>query len=389
MALTAHKWELANATDILEWMEASGVKERLLSDICMAVKQCVYTTNRSESSFRYETIKQYPDALAKCDDIDFNDRAQAVAYLALHMADRYCRTWLVLEQVLAAGKLPIGKSGNFSVLDVGSGPGPGVFAVRHFYAALAHYAKLHNSQFKVEVVGRIGIVERSYGMASVMHHFAESLLMIERGDAPTRKRNPCFDELITSSISFHSGHQDFENFNFEDMHIAPRYWITASEEAPTEDQEETHAASRRTPTAYSLILMVNFLTTEQMTKQFDGALDKLMCRGLTPGGIILCIGARKEVEEYRRIYDKIDQKAHDANLRKVESLDDPLKADEPQYVPKMLSQLCHEIWRYLSVDNDTTDVEASLKKMGCEDIFNPNVNFDLPFFSAHVYRRGA
>ncbi len=234
MAMTAHKWELANAADILEWMETSGVKERLLSDICMAVKQCVFTTNQSEPDFRYEILKQYPEALANCNKIDFNDQAQAVAYLALHMADRYCRTWLVLEQLLAAGNLPIGKSGNFSVLDVGSGPGPGVFATRHFYAALAHYTRAHNSDFKVEVVGRIGIVERSYGMASVMHHFAEFLLMIERGYETARKKNPCFEELITSSISFHSGHQDFENFNFEDMRIAPRHWITASEETPTE-----------------------------------------------------------------------------------------------------------------------------------------------------------
>lgn len=388
MPITARKWELANAADILAWMEISGAKERLLSDICLAVKRCVLTTNRAEPSFRHEILKQYPEALANCDDIDFNDRAQAVAYLALHMADRYSRTWLVLEELLTAGKLPLGKSGNFSVLDVGSGPGPGVFAVRHFYAALAHYTKLHDSELKVEVVGRIGIVERSYGMAGVMHHFAEVLLMIERGD-DTRDKNPCFEELITSSISFHSGHQDFENFNLEDMRVAPRYWITANEETPTDEQEKKHAASKHTPSAYSLILMINFLTTKQMVRQFDSVIDKLMHRGLTPGGVIMCLGARKEGEgKYRRIYDTLDQKAFSANLIKMGLASDSLRTDSPQYVPEMLAALSHEIWRHLAADNDTAFVEASLKKMGCEDIFNADIAFDLPYFSAHVYRKG-
>ncbi len=126
-----------------------------------------------------------------------------------------------------------------------------------------------------------------------------------------------------------------------------------------------------------------------MIKQFDRALDKLMHRGITPGGVIMFVGACKENgEKYGRIYDAIDQKAYDANLKKIALLPEPLRADKPQYVPEMLAQLSHEIWRYLSTDNDTITVEKKLKIMSCEDIFNSNVAFELPFFSAHVYRRG-
>jgi hypothetical protein len=45
----------------------------------------------------------------------------------------------VLERLMLRSMLPIGKSGRFAAIDIGAGPGPSIFAIRNFYAALASY----------------------------------------------------------------------------------------------------------------------------------------------------------------------------------------------------------------------------------------------------------
>jgi len=113
-------------------------------------------------------LRQFPRVWRPHDDLEFSDPTQALAYLILHLPDRYTRMFQVLECLLSSGRLPLGKGDNFAAIDIGAGPGPGIFAIRSFYAALAHYVSLHDPSRPVATLGSTDVVERSQGMPCAM-----------------------------------------------------------------------------------------------------------------------------------------------------------------------------------------------------------------------------
>jgi hypothetical protein len=148
-AATARRWQRAHGQAAVDWMHSSGVAHRMLADICTAVETTVGWLVDGDPQRAQWVLRQYPQVLSRCDDLRFNDPAQALAYLILHLPDRYARMFQVLEHLLLRGALPLGKSGNFAAIDIGAGPGPGIFAIRGFYAALAHYASIHDPSWRV------------------------------------------------------------------------------------------------------------------------------------------------------------------------------------------------------------------------------------------------
>ena len=284
---TVRQWELLHGSEIIAWLESSGVKQRMLDDIYHAVELSANWFMEYEGIDGLQILSQYPDVLANCDKLDFNDPSQAAAYLMVHLADRYCRVWQVLEELLKAGRLPLGKSPNFSALDIGAGPGPGIFAVRHFYAVLAYFTALHKSKYQVMPLARAGVIERSMGMAHAMHVFAEMLLLLETGRphpvGSTGNKNPCYRELALSATPFGASHTNFEKFSPQEMHVAVRRSLARGHYTEYEEDDilwaeangYAYAQPIDTPSAYALVLMTNFLTTDDMVKQFDESLDRI------------------------------------------------------------------------------------------------------------------
>ena len=107
----------------------------MLADICSAVETTVNWLISDNPDRARWVIRQYPRVLSSCDELQFNDPAQALAYLILHLPDRYCRMFQVLERLLLSAKLPLGRSHGFAAIDIGACPGPGIFAIRSFDAA--------------------------------------------------------------------------------------------------------------------------------------------------------------------------------------------------------------------------------------------------------------
>lgn len=82
-----------------------------------------------------------PPVISRCDEQETYELDMASeAYAWIHLLDRYVRTWLALEQMLANECLPLAGSG-VNVLDVGTGPGPNVFAIADFYRELSAYGR--------------------------------------------------------------------------------------------------------------------------------------------------------------------------------------------------------------------------------------------------------
>ncbi len=157
---TARQWQRVHGQTAVGWMRSSGVAQRMLDDVCVAVQTTVDWVVGDDPERARQVINQYPSVLSRCDDLSFEDIFQALAYLILHLPDRYCRMFQVLERLLVDGRLPVGRGDHFAAIDIGAGPGPGIFAMRNFYAALACYTKLHDPSWQVSTTvgcGRAGV----------------------------------------------------------------------------------------------------------------------------------------------------------------------------------------------------------------------------------------
>ncbi len=94
-----------------------------------------YLQNRiaADLTLGAEVASQLLNVLKHCDTITYNDRGTADAYALLHFLDRYHRFQLTYAHLYQNGLIPLKKVG-IDVLDVGTGPGPSMFAVSDFYS---------------------------------------------------------------------------------------------------------------------------------------------------------------------------------------------------------------------------------------------------------------
>jgi hypothetical protein len=228
---TARQWQLAHGQAAVDWMRASGVARRMLTSVAEAVEATVGYLVGDSADRAGEVLEEYPRVLRCCDQLAFNEPAQALAYLILHLPDRYCRMFQVLERLLISGMLPIGRTDGFAAIDIGAGPGPGIFPVRAFYAALAHYVELRDPSWRVATVGHSDVVERGKAMPWVMHHFAEALVAAERGHpeygrGEQKEPNPCVTQLGESATPFGARYDDFAVLDIHGEHQPGRWTRT-------------------------------------------------------------------------------------------------------------------------------------------------------------------
>jgi hypothetical protein len=116
--LTARRWQLSYGAAAVDWMRSSGVALRMLTDVCKAIEATISWQVGDDQASARRVIERFPAVRSRCDELRFNDPAQALAYLVLHVPDRYCRMFQVLERLLVAGRLPIGRRDDFAAIDI-------------------------------------------------------------------------------------------------------------------------------------------------------------------------------------------------------------------------------------------------------------------------------
>lgn len=391
---SARRWELEHGPTIVEWLHSSGVADRMFDDVCHTVEALVARCVGDNTEAARRVLEQFPQVLSKCDSLSFNELEQALAYVILHLPDRYGRMFQVLEQILINGALPLGKNENFSVLDIGAGPGPGIFAVRSFYAALARWAQEHAPTWKIATLGHAHVVERSHGMAWAINHFAEQLIAIELGIGKAEASHPCAAELAASATPFHPRHVDFKTLDIYREHHKERQRMAQllyDEYDSDLNWQEAHQLAYRepisSPSGYSLVLMLNFLTTTDSTSTFADSIQRLMHNSLRPGGVVLTLGAIGQ--QYVGIYNELDRRALAANLRIVDGFSEPLRAGSRIDELAKVRETVRRIWRRLEERaGDVSKVKNELHSLRSADIFDESLDFKLPLFKVRPYRRG-
>lgn len=233
-----------------------------------------------------DVLKALPRTLTSCDQLDFEDPAEVIAYSVLHLTDRYSRIQQALDEVFSSGNLPIRKR-ELTVLEVGAGPAPAGYSIRDYYEDLRAWVAASAQPVAVAGLQRLSTIDRGPAWQQLVHWLSEFLT--QRGLRP--------DE---APVPFEVTYADLTGFSVRRIHhesaAATARWIQDDAESwdeyvsPAEARREAYQSSGKVPSAYDLIVLCNFLTNSAMTEKFASEIAEL-ARSLTPGGMLLVLGA--------------------------------------------------------------------------------------------------
>jgi hypothetical protein len=292
----------------------------MLETLCAAVSQTTQFLIRPDAADA--VVRRLEAVLTSCDELKFDHLEEAVAYMSLHLADRYGRVTQVLDILLEHGDLPIRQKG-LSVLEVGSGPAPALYAISDYYQDLAQWAKNYSPEVKLSAVSKKHGMDRGAAWSRLIHALSEQLLIL-RGD-----------NTVGGQPFFQTRYSDIAGFHVRELH---RQALEASArsiqyEADTWDEDISLPQARRmaqdsemeAPSAYDFIVMSNFLTTDAIPASYASEIITLS-RSLTPGGLLIVLGGTDG--KYPTIYQQVRKLIANRQLRELPWFPDPLQAHQ-------------------------------------------------------------
>jgi hypothetical protein len=382
---SARQWERTVATDFLTWRHAETGRGRTrLASVCAAVGATLDSWLADGRVAADAVARRLPAVLADCDRLDFADASEAMAYLVLHLADRYGRATQALELLLAEGWLPIRRK-RMAVLDVGGGPAPGLYAALDVYDDLTAWAASTAQPASPMRVTQAHVLDRGSAWDQLLHYFSESLLAVRRtppGELPAR-------------LPFRRYHADLCGFSVLAAHHAEpaRIQQAISHEYDLDDEPISSGTAWRlayqertdAPSAYDLIILCNFLTNATMTEGLRAELTGL-ARSLTSGGVLLVLGAVGGA--YQAIYATVNELATTAGLRALPDVSRQLEANpDPALRDLIATQLRGAVSDLGS--NASPEVWATVDRtlrQHVPDVVDHDLPFTMPRFQVLGFR---
>jgi hypothetical protein len=384
---SAGRWQREHAQSLEEWRKTgASLTTPHLTTLCRAVNE----TMRELSSDPHALGAQLPPTRDRLDDLWFQDYDEAAAYTVQHLTDRYGRVTQVLEHLFAAGHLPL-RLRQLSVLEVGAGPAPGLYAARDFYADLALWAEATGQQAEFVPVTHLHALDRGEAWGRLLHHLSERLMSLRSalpsspGALPFRVEYGDFARFSTISEHItalnHAAERISADFDRAGEPIMPGTARRLAEEDGTGK-----------PSAYDLVVMSNFLTTEENVKKpadsvqtteddsvkndFRAELSQL-ASSLTPGGLLIVIGAPPygKKNKYTSIWSELRALMRDTRLTELKGFEKPIPANPEPERAMVIRQQRQEIL------DELRSIDALPAKVAClqaSDAFMP--------FQAHIWK---
>ncbi|MCM0676686.1 hypothetical protein NCC78_18635 [Micromonospora phytophila] len=376
---SARQWQIANAESYLSWRRSAGLDASNMKSVCDSVDATFgMLFGRADCPL---LAARLPDALRRCDDLDFSDLEAGLAYLILHFADRYGRADQVLQRLLRLGFAPIRRQ-RVAVLDVGAGPAPSSFAAHDFYNDLADWNENGDSEY---VVGRAVVhpLDRGIAWDTIIHNFSEQLMV--RRTPPAERRPLPFSRTYDNFAGF-SVHEQHHGYRKAIKDRIVREYDQADEYIdPREAWQEAYAYPAQIPSAYDLVFISNFLTSVNIAETFQRELVGL-AHSLTLGGVLLFLTATGG--RYAAIHAQIEEIAQLARLSRIEGFDEPIEANQDE---RMREQVAAQVRASVArvrvlCDLNQSDWRAISDGLS-NDLTDPAVPFTLPKFRVFAYRR--
>lgn len=243
---------------------------------------------------------QLMNVLKHCDEITYEEEGTAQAYALLHFLNRYHRFQLIFAALDEQGILPKKKS-NIDILDVGTGPGPSMFATSDFFSDKLSWKPADRFEHGT-CPFTIDYVERSSEFRNWLHHFTEHV-------------NYWCPSGLPWQVPFHHGtFFDFRNIEFN------RNCAYYERDGDDEIWRKTIQKHR-----FDIAIFSNFLTTGDQVKSFSKEIEDC-ARYLRNNGILIIVGAPDRTKKYRAVYKgiteivlggKYGQRAFKAHCREV------------------------------------------------------------------------
>lgn len=235
-----------------------------------------------DPEFAKSVASQLLNVLKHCDHITYEEPGTAEAYALLHFLDRYHRFQLIFESLQRNKLMPM-RSDGVKILDVGTGPGPSMYAVSDFYSN-ALPKRPNKAQIHEQPAFSIDYVERSHEFRNWLHQFTE----FANYYSPTQ--NPWF-------VPFHHGtFGDFQDLEFNQKKVS---W----EQDDDGERIPIHYIRKH---RFDLIVFSNFLTTKEQTVAFSREIENC-ARYLRNNGILVVVGAKSSVRKYKEVYEEVER----------------------------------------------------------------------------------
>ncbi|MFD0417311.1 hypothetical protein [Streptomyces sp. NPDC127108] len=264
---------------------------------------------------------------------------EAAAYTVQHVTDRYGRVTQVLERLFAAGHLPL-RLRQMSVLEIGAGPAPGLYAARDFYADVGLWAETTDHQVPFRPVTRTHGLDRGEAWGHFLHSLSERLITL-RSEIPTSP----------GALPFRTEYSNLDDFSVAREHV--RALDHAAELISMEFERVgepiTDGTARRfaeedgvaRPSAYDLVIASNFLTAEDSVGRFERELRRL-ASSLTPGGLLIVMGAASG-NKYSRIWAALRTLMRGTGLTEIKGFEEPITANSNPEWAKAIRRQRQEI----------------------------------------------
>ncbi|MGY5883432.1 hypothetical protein [Modestobacter lacusdianchii] len=282
--LRAGAWQRDRAIAWHDWtLSAQSSRRQRLDELVAAVEDVgVRFGDNSESASAI--IGELLPTLGHCDELPFDRPEQAVAYAMWHLPDRYARVVRALDTLFLHGHLPLRKT-RMSVLEVGAGPAPAIYATSDYYSDLAQWCESTDQPYRPLPPDRASTLDRGSASGPYLHALPEALL----ARVDTFRSLPfgtTYEDL--DGFSVHQEHRDGIEHAVRQGRAEADFYDEGLSDQTT--REWAMRDSSYPPGAYDLIVMCNFLTTMQITEAFASEIHTL-ARSLTPGGVLLVLGS--------------------------------------------------------------------------------------------------
>ncbi|MFJ5836618.1 hypothetical protein ACIQGO_07570 [Streptomyces shenzhenensis] len=311
-------WQRTSIASLDEWRSSSrSLLQPHLKSLCAAIDTLASATDNPAA-----VAARMTQVLDRCDDLEFRDPAEVTAYMILHLADRYGRVTQILERLFSAGHLPIRRR-QLSVLEIGAGPAPALYAVHDFYDDLALWAQATKQQVEFAPATAMRALDRGPAWSRLLHQLSEEIHQIRR-EIPT----------FSGTLPFGVTHPDFREFSVLREHVREleSKAQAIADDFDRDDEPVSPGYARmlaqeegvRAPSAYDLVVMCNFITNQSDVEFFRKEIRDLS-DGLTPGGLLIALGSA--AKKYGPIWADLKQLLQNTGLTPLALFKEPITAN--------------------------------------------------------------
>ena len=249
----------------LDWIEQNQILQKQFNVLAKALN-CLLTRHVHTVTDAIDVWKAIHAVRYKLNELSTYKKAGAVnAYAWLYLLERYVRTWFALERLLTENCLPMGKHG-VRVLDIGTGPGPSVFAINDFYNAMVEFAALKQDEMWKQPV-EITCVERDCRTNQFRHHLAELIYQYQEGES---KNVLSICNALPDLGKIHPVQERTQRFQYL-RNEENEYYDEVSDEWTSELEYSLDEAHRTAQSLhrYRLFVFSNFLTTMEVLERYE------------------------------------------------------------------------------------------------------------------------